>query len=143
MNNQLIIKKTEDSPAVIMDAEKGYVCISGISWPEDALSFYNPLHDWIREYFNNPQKITNIEFKFAYFNTASAKQIAKFITTIKESMKDNKIAVKWFYEKEDSEMLKTGKRYANILNIDFEFIETERQDEDDNNSAEGVYKIQK
>lgn len=140
MIETLNIKGTEDSPEVIMDFQKGFIRISGTSWLEDAYSFYEPLYQWVSEYFKAPQKVTEIEFGYTYFNTSSAKQIAKLVTLISNFKSRSEVKVKWFYENGDSEMLKSGKKYSELLDLSFEFVEiestTEPEDED-----EGVYKI--
>ena len=122
-----------------MNASQGFVSICGTSWPEDAVSFYQPVHQWIEEYFKNPKEVTDIEFGFTYINTASSKQIAKLMSVINECKNTNKINVKWIYERDDNEMKKIGCKYAELLNIDFHFVETEpiveKEDE------EGVYNI--
>lgn len=139
MVETLNIKGTEDSPEVIMDYGRGFIRISGTSWLEDAYSFYEPLYQWVSDYFKAPQKVTKIEFYFTYFNTSSAKQIAKLVTLLSGLKAKSDVRVKWFYEKDDNEMFKSGKKYSELLNLDFEFIETEVIDESD--EEEGVYKI--
>ncbi len=142
MVENLNISATEDTPEVIMNGVKGFISFSGTSWAEDALSFYKPLIQWIKDYFEKPQPKTDIEFNLSYFNTSSAKQIAKLITAINECKNKNQIFVKWYYEREDHEMLKIGQKYSSILNLNFQFIETEPVvDKDD--YQEGVYQIVK
>lgn len=139
MEEVLDIKKTEDSPEVFMNAEKGFISVRGTSWLEDAVSFYRPLHQWLVEYFKNPRPVTEFEFCFSYINTSSAKQIAKFVSVINEYKSSSRILIKWFYEKDDGEMLKTGEKYSELLNIDFQFIETDPPKEEP--EPEGFYHI--
>lgn len=140
MIETLNIKGTEDSPEVVMDFQKGFIRISGTSWLEDAYGFYEPLYQWVSEYSKTPQKVTEIEFGYTYFNTSSAKQIAKLVTLISSLKQSSEVHVKWFYEKDDSEMLKSGKKYSELLNLGFEFVETEFEAEPEDED-EGVYKI--
>lgn len=140
MIETLNIKGTEDSPEVIMDFQKGFIRISGTSWLEDAYGFYEPLYQWVSEYSKTPQKVTEIEFGYTYFNTSSAKQIAKLVTLISSLKQSSEVYVKWFYEKDDSEMLKSGQKYSELLNLGFEFVETEFEAEPEDED-EGVYKI--
>ena len=58
--NQQIISPTKNSPEVILDS-KGIIKITGRLIPENAKDFFNPIEDWINEYFENPADITTVE----------------------------------------------------------------------------------
>jgi hypothetical protein len=139
MVETLNIKATEDSPEVVLNSSKGFMSFEGTSWLEDAYSFYEPLYQWVKEYFDAPEQVTDIEFKFIYLNTSSAKQIARLVSIINNKKGGHIVRVKWFYEKDDNEMLKIGKKYSGLLSMGFQFIETEPQLEKE--EEEGVYNI--
>ena len=121
----LIINKTEDTPQVELDITKGTFYLTGRSLPENAIDFYKPLFSWVEE---NMQSVTGksivVEIKLEYFNTASSKQIAKLFLQLENFIEKNTILIKWYYEKEDNDMLVSGNQYAKFLNLKFEFIET-------------------
>jgi len=120
----LIINKTEDTPQVELDFNKGTFVISGRSLPENAIDFYKPVFIWVDEAM---QAVTGknivVDIKLEYFNTASSKQIAKLFLQLENFIEKNNITIKWFYEKEDNDMLVSGNQYAKFLNLKFEFIE--------------------
>jgi len=120
----LIINKTEDTPQVELDINKGSFVIVGRSLPENAIDFYKPVFTWVEEAM---QSVTGknivVEIKLEYFNTASSKQIAKLFLQLENFIERNNITIKWFYEKEDNDMLVSGNQYAKFLNLKFEFIE--------------------
>jgi hypothetical protein len=120
----LIINKTEDTPQVELDITKGTFYLTGRSLPENAIDFYKPLFSWVEE---NMQSVTGksivVEIKLEYFNTASSKQIAKLFLQLENFIEKNNILIKWYYEKEDNDMLVSGNQYAKFLNLKFEFIE--------------------
>lgn len=120
----LIIKKTEETPAVILNPKKQAFQLVATSWPENAKAFYEPVLSWIDEYFNNtPLEKTVFQFRYSYFNTASAKQIAKILTLLKKHSEDNNVIIQWFFEEDDYDMEKEGKRFSAILKLNFEFVE--------------------
>ncbi len=47
---KLIIGHTEDTPNVRFEPETGVFCIEGRSLPENAVAFYNPILDWLKQY---------------------------------------------------------------------------------------------
>ncbi len=121
----LIIRKTKETPAITLNPDKEIFEFSGDSWCLDAVSFYRDIINWFAYYFKSKAlETTTVEFKFGYINTSSAKQVAVIIDMLKEEMKRHNIVIKWFYEEGDSDMREEGKRYADLLQIDFEFIET-------------------
>ena len=121
---KLIIKKTEETPAVIFNPQRNVFQMVATSWPENAKDFYTPVIEWLDNYFrNNPLEETIFQFRLNYMNTASAKQVARILSLLKKYSKDHKIAFQWFYEKGDLDMLKEAKRFSLILNIDFNIIE--------------------
>ncbi|MDR1761226.1 MAG: DUF1987 domain-containing protein, partial [Bacteroidales bacterium] len=69
------------------------------------------------------QKTYIFEIYFEYFNTASSKQIAKMLLMIEKFIERHTIIIRWFYEKEDTDMLFLGEQYAKFLKLPFEIIE--------------------
>lgn len=118
----LIIEKTDETPTVVLDAANNKFLISDTSWPEDAIKFYEPILNWVDTYFQTPNKDTVFEFKMEYFNTASAKQLAKLLSIIQKYSLNSSVRIKWYYEKDDLDMSTAGERYAKLLNMNFELI---------------------
>ncbi len=120
----LIIQKTEDTPQILFDLETGVFKLSGRSLPENAIEFYMPILDWIEELLEQSfDKEFVFEIQLEYFNTASSKQLAKMLLLIEKYIDANKILIRWFYEKEDNDMLISGNQYSKFLKLEFEFIE--------------------
>lgn len=120
----LIIKKTEETPAVIFNPKKKVFQLVATSWPENAKEFYDPIHQWLDEYFlSSPLKKTDFQFRLNYMNTASAKQIARILSLLKKHSLNHNIEFLWYYEKGDFDMLKEAKRFSMILDIDITLIE--------------------
>ena len=54
----LIIKETNDTPAITFDKENNRFEIKGKSLPENVNSFYEPVLKWLEQYFENPNPKT-------------------------------------------------------------------------------------
>lgn len=122
--DSLLIQKTEDTPQVDFDIETGVFKLSGRSLPENAIDFYKPILDWIETVLSESfDKKFVFEVKLEYFNTASSKQLAKMLLLIERYIEANSILIRWFYEKEDNDMLISGNQYSKFLKLEFEFIE--------------------
>jgi len=124
MPSKLIIEETELTPRIHLDNEAGVFEISGRSLPEDSLSFYFPVQEWMDDYRNNPNNETEFKMKLDYFNSASAKQLLKIIKKliqIVESGKDCRVT--WYYTKDDDIMKDRGLEIKSISDITFELKE--------------------
>jgi hypothetical protein len=129
---KLIIDQTSFSPKVILDPEKKIYLISGESRPPDVREFYDQILSWLQEFslhlahsdYNKDPVIFN--FNFEYFNSSSGKlilDICKVLAGLR--LKGINIIVKWYYEKEDGDMLEVGKEMSSIVKFPFEYVESE------------------
>lgn len=121
--DKFYIEATEDTPKVELDPASNIFCISERSLPENSIEFYQPIQDWINEYSKNPNQKTTIEFKLEYFNTSSAKQIAKILLQLEKLSKESNVLIKWYYNKDDRDIQSSGIRYSKLINVPFELIE--------------------
>ena len=125
MNPLIIAAEDDTTPSVRLDSVKNTFEISGWSHPEDAISFYAPVFEWLEVYVRSPNEKTDFHFNLQYYNTASAKQIFKILSLLEEISKSNKkITVYWHYDKEDIDMYSAGERYAKMLMLPFEYVQT-------------------
>lgn len=121
--NPLIIERTEDTPKVVFDLNNNHFEISSRSLPEDSVSFYSPVAEWLQKYIQTPREDNSFVFYFEYISTSSTKQIMKLILMIDELAKTRKVKVTWKYDSDDEDMLQTGKRLQKLTSIDFNYIE--------------------
>ena len=119
----LIIDSSEDNPQVILNARDNILEISGRSLPEDVNTFYEPVLNWIGEYARNPAENTVFNFKFTYFNTASAKVILDILTLFEEMTEEgHSVLVRWHFPDEDEDMREAGEEYAEMVDVPFEMV---------------------
>ncbi len=123
MLEKLIIDSKEDTPKVIFDPASRIFEISARSLPENAIGFYEPVLIWLNNYTQSPIDLTVFEFKLEYFNTSSAKQLAKILLVLENMAKKNKVVINWFYKKEDADMLASGTRFSKLIDLNFNLIE--------------------
>jgi hypothetical protein len=119
----LDLKATNDTPKVLLDAENNIFEISGRSLPEDVVSFYQPVIDWLDDYKDNANENTEFVFKYIYFNTATSKLIHDILIKLEEISEDgNKVKVMWYYVEDDEDMLDLGEEFSENVDIPFEII---------------------
>ena len=121
----ITLSGTFSTPTISLNYDSGILEFKGVSFPEDVLSFYNPVIKWLDDYVKSPNNHTEAIFKFTYTNSASTK-IVLFI--LKELQKihtaNNDVVVKWYYEEEDEDMQETGEAYLKLLKLPFKVIQS-------------------
>ena len=121
----LHIEGTEDTPEVLLDSGNNTFSISGRSFPENAIEFYEPIFAWLQKYAEESENDMEFEFCMEYFNTSSSKQIAKIFLLLEKINENVFVQVIWKYKKEDSDMMASGMRFSKLLNLEFELREVE------------------
>jgi len=131
---KLIISPTVFTPRVILDHEEHFLEIAGESRPQDVREFYYPILDWLNDFSDfllrsdDNSKPVMISFNFNYFNSGSAKCILDICKVLARLHAQNiKASARWHYVKDDDDMLEAGREMAQIVDLPFEFIESEMQ----------------
>ena len=119
-----IINPEEDTPSINFDSATGNFVVSGMSRPEDVTKVYNPIIDWLKLYAETPVPNTNVDFKFAYFYTASARKIYEVLAVLDELNSSGKSEVKinWYFDEPDIDMKMAGEEYDELVEITMSHI---------------------
>ena len=121
----LRIEETEDTPRIVLDPENNEFSISGRSLPEDSVAFYTPVFEWLQQYTEVVENDMDFVFFMEYFNTSSAKQIAKIFLLLEKINEKVFVQVIWKCKKDDVDMASSGMRFSKLLNLEFEVREEE------------------
>jgi len=116
----LHIASTEETPEINFDVEKKQFSISGKSLPEDSIAFYAPVFEWLQQFVDEVQEDVEFEFFMDYYNTSSAKQLAKIFLFLEKLNEKVFVQVVWKYKKDDNDMMASGVRFSKLLNLEFE-----------------------
>jgi hypothetical protein len=120
---QLVMQGTEDTPKIVFDKNSNTFEISGRSLPEDVVSFYQPVIDWLDKYQEAPLPETTINIKLEYFNTASSKLLLDILMVLEEiNQNGSSVKVNWYFEEDDEDMQEAGEEYADLVNLTVELI---------------------
>jgi hypothetical protein len=123
--DNLLIESTKKTPEIAFNAD-GRFRISGRSIPEDASKFYEDIFDWINNYCQNPAESTTVDIELEYFNSGSSKALLHILRSLAEiDRKGLKLTINWYYEEGDDDIMERGEYYESILEIKFNFIETD------------------
>ncbi len=117
-----IIKATEDTPAITLDKSTGTYSIVGRSLPEDVMTFYKPMLEWLTEFSKSPSSEMSMNIKLEYFNTASSKILLDILLKLNDIAEKSTIVIKWHYDKNDEDMLEAGEEYSELVEIPFTLL---------------------
>ena len=120
-NDSISIKGTFKT--TLINFQPGLIEISGRSIPEDAITFFTPIVNWIDNYCKSPLDVTNVNIRIEYINSGSNRfifQILKQIASL--SKKGYKVNLKWFYEEDDDAIKNLGQDFQTLIDLPFEMI---------------------
>jgi len=120
----LRIESSKFTPGIILDPGHNALEFYGFSLPENAIDFYQPVINWIKELKGEiekyPQKAKelNIIFKLVYYNSASFRQLVDIFFIFGEMYKQGiPIQIAWQYDSEDPQMAEAGKELGDIAHV--------------------------
>lgn len=122
----LFINGTSELPLIDCNNYTGTIILAGKSVPEGKTQHFDLFKAWVQEYIANPCEITTVEFRMEYFNINTSKYLLWFLYQLNDLFKtENELVVKWFFEKNDDDMLEVGEDMAVMVDFPFQYIETE------------------
>ena len=105
----------------------GELKLEGKSFPEDPVTFYEPIIKWIKDLKSNCPKSIVLTVKLEYFNTSTSKLVLYMFKLLESIHLDgiSEIKIVWLCNKNDEDMVESGMDYQSIVDVPFELIEYE------------------
>ncbi len=107
----MIIEQTDNSPKVILDFDNGFIEFEGRSYPENTFEFYQPILEWLEDYFLGNLQETTMNFKLTYFNSATT-QIIYDILDIVQDNRHASIQINWYYHEDNENAIADYEDYS-------------------------------
>jgi hypothetical protein len=121
---EIHILPTHNTPEVILSPE-GIIKIKGRALSANNAEFPEQIMNGFETYLSNPPDTTNVIIAFEYLNSFCAKIIVSFLRKLSQAIQQpKKLAIQWYYEEDDEDMLELGKSISEIHNMPIEFIMT-------------------
>jgi len=110
--DNLEFAETKYTPKITLDAEKGLIEMIGKSYPENTFEFYQPVIDWMEEYFeSNAKELTTVNMEIIYFNSSSSKLFFDFFDLLENVHNDHKLDINWIYDEENESAEEAGEDF--------------------------------
>ena len=116
------IAATEDTPLISISNNAEIMQMKGVSMPENAFEFFDPIEKKTLEILGANQNPTILEIELNYMNSSSNKQILKLIKSIYKV--HSSLKIKWIYDSKDALMKIKGSEFVELCKpIPFELTE--------------------
>jgi hypothetical protein len=107
-----------------VECSPGYFKLSGNSILSDPRKFFQPIVEWVEDYIKNPLEKTTVDLKLEYVDTASVQSVFDIMRLFKPLQdQDKEVAVNFYFEFDDPDLLELGEIMEGRLGIKFNFIE--------------------
>lgn len=120
------VQATTSSPRIDFDPESRVFEIQGESYPENCWAFYNPMFEWLQNYFGRINgDLVEINMEILYFNSSSSKTFMDFFEMLDDLADQGKnIVVNWRYHEENESAMECGEEFMeDVENIKFNLVE--------------------
>ncbi len=117
-----LLRATGSTPTVEFIPEEGYLEITGVSTPDDPLSFYGHVFSQLHKF--DKYKKEEITINFGLKNmTGSTTYIYILVKKLISLGNDvRRVNFNWYYEKNNEKILAAGKEISEHYNHPFKFI---------------------
>ena len=117
----LTITPTLRTAGVSFDTQSNVLDISGISIPENADAFFQPMYDWLEQIVKVHKGSLTVRINLTYFNTSSVRHLLIIIKSLIAVYRDT-MKVQWVYEADDEEIRERGEQLSEVVKFPFEFL---------------------
>jgi hypothetical protein len=121
---KLEIQSTPTTLGIILDPVSHQLNFSGISYPTNPITFFQPVVDWVENYLLQSENAqVTINLHLSYFNTSSSTYLFRIMELFDTTHKKyGNVRVLWYYEDEEDDVLDAWKSLLFDLDLSFEMI---------------------
>lgn len=101
-------ERTIRTPLISGNAQSGIIEISGRSYPENAVEFYQPFKEWLMALSATPPPSISFTMDMEYFNTSTEGTLFEMISLMNSIKDKSNVQVIWKYEIDDNDMENKG-----------------------------------
>ncbi|WP_134699457.1 DUF1987 domain-containing protein [Ammoniphilus sp. YIM 78166] len=121
--NNFYIEGSKSTPEVSLDAERHVLMIKGQSYPENAFRFYEPILEWVKQYFEQKREQVQIEIKLPYVNTSSSKCIMMLLDQVEQAYTNgNEVCLHWYIDEDNESELECAEEFKEDFDFPFHII---------------------
>jgi hypothetical protein len=117
----LNITPTLRTAKVSFDSSQGVLEFSGISIPENADAFFQPVYNWLEKMLPAHKSEVTVRINLTYFNTSSVRHLLIILKALIAGFPD-RIRIEWIYESDDEEIRERGEQLSEVVKFPFAYV---------------------
>lgn len=111
---------TTSTPAVAWNPDSGELKISGESYPENAMQFYQPILAAVADHLRQPKASLYLFFNVRYLNTSSVKAVMDLLDLAEEAHQQGaEVRVVWRHDPDDDRAQEVAEEFCEDLSLPF------------------------
>jgi len=123
MGFKLEREKTEMTPYILIDEEKGYIKFEGESYHENIFEFFKEIRDWLTSYLETDFDSLTFDCELKYFNSSTVKVLLGMLMEMDDCDNCANIIVNWITTKNNKIIIECGEDFEeDVENITFNLI---------------------
>ena len=116
------IPASKSTPQIVFTEEKKIFSISGESYPENAMLFFEPVFKWLEEELLKYEEMA-FHVNISYMNSSSTKCMLDILDLLCEAAKRGcRVSIVWYYEEGNERALDLAEEFKEDVNIPFEIV---------------------
>ncbi len=121
--NNIHIEATRETLHVDCNAEAGRIDLEGISYPQDAAEFFEPISDWLGSYIDEMGNAITLNVKVSYLNSSSTKFLFELVDKMEAYfIQGGEVKVNWYYVEDDEDIKEAGLEFKEDMSLPFSMI---------------------
>jgi len=116
-------ERTDLTPYVLIDEEKGYMKLEGESYHENVIAFFKEIGDWLAEFLKKDFNALTFDCELVYFSSSTVKVLLNMFLDMDNSKNSDKITVNWITTQKNEIIIECGEEFKeDIKNINFNIV---------------------
>jgi len=116
-------EKTDLTPYVLIDEERGYMNLEGESYHENIYEFFSEINEWLDNYLSTDFESFTFDFELKYFNSSTVRILLGILRNMDRSKCVDNISVNWITTKGNKIIIECGEKFQEGLkNLKLSFV---------------------
>lgn len=117
------IDGTRETLKVDCDIHTGIISLEGVSYPQDAAEFFEPISEWLDNYIAKVAAVVVLDVKVSYLNSSSTKFLFELIDKMENYFTaGGEARVNWYFVEDDEDIEEAGLEFKEDMKLPFEMI---------------------
>jgi len=123
MSFRLEREKTELTPYVLIDEDKGYMRLEGESYHENVVEYFRELNEWLGSFLKKDFASFTFDCELKYFNSSTVKLLLNMLLAMDKSPCSEKVTVNWVADLSNKIIIECGEDFQEDLeNLTFNLV---------------------